>query len=343
MFLKYKNIIKYSIISFLTLSLITFLIVFSLFYYSGIDSFKNEINIQKGDSLDDVIFKLSLDESSKFKLKLVMKVLSLDDDIKPGKHNLKNITSVKSLVDEITASPRITITILEGWSLKDIADYLDKNNDLNSINTVKFLRLCNDQNFISTQLKSINSDHVTSLEGYLYPDTYRVDPYIGERALIKVFISEFLNKTKGYHHKIDNKVMIVASIIEAETDLISEMDTISSIYNNRIEKKMRLESDPTVLFYMKDSDLKKFKNRSTSKARRASANVWRKYKDMDNPYNTYKNYMPPGPINCPRIEAIEAALAPASTDYLYMVMSGHLGRHLFSNDYGAHSRKVKRN
>ena len=53
--------------------------------------------------------------------------------------------------------------------------------------------------------------------------------------------------------------------------------------------------------------------------------------------------MPPGPINCPRLEAIEAALKPASTDYLYMVMSGHLGRHLFSKDYGAHSRKVESN
>jgi UPF0755 protein len=217
------------------------------------------------------------------------------------------------------------------------------NGDLHSIDAIKFQKLCKNQDFIDSQLKGLNSRSISSLEGYLYPDTYRVDPYIGERGLIKMFVAEFFKKTKGYHHKINNNVMIVASIIEAETDLISEMDTISSVYNNRIKESMRLESDPTVLFYMSDSDLKKFKDRSNSKSRKESAFVWRKYKEMDNPYNTYKNYMPPGPINCPRVEAIEAALNPANTDYLYMVMSGRLGRHLFSKDYSTHIRKVKTN
>ena len=177
----------------------------------------------------------------------------------------------------------------------------------------------------------------------MYPETYKVDPYINEEDLLKVFISEFLNKTKKYHYEINNNIMIVASIIEAETDLISEMDTISSVYNNRIELGMRLESDPTVLFYMPASDLKIFKNRADSKAKKISASIWRKYKSINNPYNTYKNYMPPGPINSPRIEAIEAALKPADTDYLYMVMSGRLGRHLFSKDYNTHSKRVRGN
>ena len=110
MFFKYKNRIIYSIISFLSLSLITFFIVFSLFFYSDIDLRKGDIYIQKGDSLDDVVFKLSLNQSSKFKLKLIMKILSLDDDIKPGKHNLENVISIKDLIVKITASPRIKKT-----------------------------------------------------------------------------------------------------------------------------------------------------------------------------------------------------------------------------------------
>ena len=249
--------------------------------------------------------------------------------------------SIRNLIDEITASPKVKITILEGWSIENIASYLDTNRALLSVDVDNFKRLCENQNFISSQLNVLNVGAVSSLEGYLYPNTYKVDPYISEKDLIKVFVSEFLSKTKLYHKKIDNNIMITASIIEAETDLINEMDTISSVYNNRINLGMRLESDPTILFYMSDSDLRKFKDRSNSKAKKTSASIWRKYKNTDNPYNTYKYHMPPGPINSPRIEAVEAALNPANTDYLYMVMSNHLGRHLFSKDYNSHNRKVK--
>ena len=73
-----------------------------------------------------------------------------------------------------------------------------------------------------------------------------------------------------------NRTMIIASIIEAETNNIDEMDTISSVYNNRIKKGMLLQADPTVLYYMTESDLKKFKN--SKPGTRAFGNVWKKYK-----------------------------------------------------------------
>ena len=346
MFFKHKNSFIYAVAAFSSSCLIAFFIVFSLFYYSDIDLKKDEIYIQKGDSLSDVIISLDLDKGSKFKLKFVMRFLSLYDDVKPGKHSFEDVISIGDFVENITSSPRTEITILEGWSLKDIGNYLDTNNDLYSIDIDNFNQLCKNRNFINKNLKAIDTQNILTLEGYLYPETYKVDPYINETDLIKVFIAEFLNKTKSYNQRINNKVMIVASLIEAETDLISEMDTISSVYNNRITgipNKMKLQADPTVLFYMPDDSLAMFKDRSSLKAKRLSATVWKKYKNMDNPYNTYKYLMPPGPINSPRIEAIEAALKPADTNYLYMVMRSSLGRHLFSEDFETHDKRVKGN
>ena len=80
MFFQYKNSFIYAVIAFLSSSLIIFFIVFSLFYYSDIDLKRDEIHIKKGDSLSDVMADLDLDKNSKFKLKFVMRFLSLYDD-----------------------------------------------------------------------------------------------------------------------------------------------------------------------------------------------------------------------------------------------------------------------
>ena len=184
---------------------------------------------------------------------------------------------------------------------------------------------------------------VESLEGFLFPETYKVDSYVSEENLIKIFIEEYLDRTKYLREDINDiyKTMIIASIIEAETNNVDEMDTISSVYNNRIKKGMLLQADPTVLYYMTEDDLKKFKN--SKPGTRAFGSVWKKYKKMDNPYNTYKYIIPPGPINSPGIDAIKAALNPAKTNHIFMVMNNKLGRHLFSNNEKDHSRNIRRN
>ena len=248
---------------------------------------------------------------------------------------------IKDLIFKLSSYPEneVKITILEGWNISQISKYLEKK--LEVFSSEKFEYYCHNKKFIKNELIDKIFFNVNSVEGYLYPNTYYVDAYLEEDALIKIFIKEFLEKTLNYRKKMDETTMIVASIIEAETDLIAEMDTISSVYNNRISINMRLESDPTVLYFMTDKDLKKFKTRKTSRDRKISAQVWRKYKSKENPYNTYKYFLPPGPINSPRIEAIEAAINPAETNYLYMVMSSKYGKHIFSKDYESHNKNVR--
>ena len=329
----------------LSLTITFFLITPLTFYFSKVSFEKGSVlEIKKGDSLGKVINKLEHehDFQSSFKLKIMMKILFYEDDIYVGTHKLEDVDSIKDLIFKLRSYPEneVKITILEGWNIAQIGKYLEKKLEVFSSDT--FEKYCTDKKFIQNELiDKLNFFNVTSLEGYLYPDTYYVDAYLPEQDLIKIFIKEFLEKTLSFRKKMDQTTMIVASIIEAETDLIAEMDTISSVYNNRISIKMRLESDPTVLYYMTEKDLKKFKNRRTPSERKISAQIWRKYKSKKNPYNTYKFFLPPGPINSPRIEAIEAAINPAETNYLYMVMSSKHGKHIFSENYESHNKKIR--
>ena len=123
-------------------------------------------------------------------------------------------------------------------------------------------------------------------------------------------------------------LMIVASIIEAETEVDTEMDTIASVYYNRIERGIPLQSDPTVLYYMDEEDLRKFKNSEPG-----AGKVWRYYKDtINSPYNTYKHMIPPTPINSPGLSAIKASIYPAVTDYIFMYSPSALSHHIFNTE-----------
>ena len=115
--------------------------------------------------------------------------------------------------------------------------------------------------------------------------------------------------------------------------LVDEMPLISSVYHYRMIIGKELEADPTVLYYMNEEDLAIFKNSPGSKQ---SGKIFRKYKSMDNPYNTYKNKgLPEGPINSPGKHALIAASLPNKTNYLYFVSNGN-GRHIFNSTYKGH-------
>jgi UPF0755 protein len=121
-----------------------------------------------------------------------------------------------------------------------------------------------------------------------------------------------------------HQVLTLASIIEKETGAPSERPTISSVFHNRLRRGMRLETDPTVIYGIDDFD----------------GNLTRKHLTTPTPYNTYLNSgLPPGPIASPGRAAIEAALYPADTPYLYFV-SKKDGTHQFSATFADHNRAV---
>ena len=177
--------------------------------------------------------------------------------------------------------------------------------------------LCYDKNFI----KSLGIDlYIQSLEGFLYPDTYVLLKTYNEKDIIKILTKRFMDIYNKEIYQMDSnmsilEIMSLASIIQGEAMIVVEMPIISSVYHNRLKRKMKLEADPTVLYFMNLEDLENFKKHSGTKK---STRIFKKYKKMKNPYNTYLNYgLPLGPINNPGLEAIKSAINPAQTEKKY--------------------------
>jgi UPF0755 protein len=172
-----------------------------------------------------------------------------------------------------------------------------------------------------------------SLEGYLFPDTYRLDKTMPEEAIIKKMVSRFWeifnvdlqNRSRelgfSYH-----QVVTLASIIEKETGAEEERRLISAVFHNRLKRKELLQSDPTVIYAVKDFD----------------GNLTREDLKLDSRYNTYRYAgLPPGPIANPGRASLIAALHPAEVDYLYFV-SKNDRTHEFSSDLKQHNAAVRK-
>jgi UPF0755 protein len=172
--------------------------------------------------------------------------------------------------------------------------------------------------------------NVQKLEGYLYPDTYHFARGLSERAIIDAMLKRFMDVVAPLKEKIGRsgmkleEVVTLASIVEKETGRASERPVIASVFLNRLKKGMRLESDPTVIYGIRDF----------------SGNLTRRDLREATPYNTYViRGLPLGPIANPGIESIDAVVNPAETDYLYFV-SKNDGSHYFSKTLQEHNRAV---
>ena len=193
------------------------------------------------------------------------------------------------------------------------------------IDTVKFKSLCSDPKLI----KSLGIE-ANSLEGYLYPETYLfsvdfIHKNTKESDIILTLVNEFKRKYKqAIEGNLEttlsmHQLVTMASIIQGECVYSSEMDTVSSVYYNRLKKGMLLQADPTILYIIPGPN-KRLYNKDYSR-----------YKE--NPYNTYSHKgLPPGPINSPGFYAIRAAAHPAKTDFLFFVAKGNNQHHFTKNE-----------
>jgi UPF0755 protein len=163
---------------------------------------------------------------------------------------------------------------------------------------------------------------VGTLEGYLYPDTYDLPPELGARAVIQRQLRAFeekvwepMNKPKDLH-----RLLTIGSLVELEVLLDEERPVVAGVIENRIEKKMRLEIDATVLYALGEW----------------KALTRKEIRETDSPYNTYRvSGLPPGPICSPTVKSIRAAMNPAEHPYFYYVALPE-GKHLFSESYEGH-------
>ena len=172
-----------------------------------------------------------------------------------------------------------------------------------------------------------------TLEGYLFPDTYYFPSGLDSKTIIATMVKQFRIafkpewKTRAEEMGMSvHEVVTLASIIEKETGAPDERPLISSVFHNRLKKGMRLETDPTVIYGIPDFD----------------GNIKRRHLETYTPYNTYKiKGLPPGPIASPGAAAMEAALYPSQSNYLYFV-SKKDGTHQFSATIKEHNTAVRK-
>ncbi len=214
-----------------------------------------------------------------------------------------------------------SITVPEGKNMYEVAKILSA---ANITDEKEFLEIVQNPEVIS-QFNIAAS----SLEGYLYPETYRFAPQTPAKVVVKTMIDLFNRKVASlnFDHPFLNKhqVIILASMVEKETGAKSERPAIAGVFTNRLKKKMRLESDPTTIYGIWS---------------RYTGNIKKSDLQEVTPYNTYKiPALPQGPIANPSLEAIQAVLNPESHEFLFFV-SKNDGTHVFTKNYGDHTQAV---
>jgi len=246
--------------------------------------------------------------------------------LRAGVYEIREGQSTWHILSELVAgrTRKARVTIPEGFASWQIAEALEA------------AQICSARDFRQAVAEEFS-------EGFLYPETYLFEEntpasYVRDvmrqhfgkvwvSVLKEAQLSPTASRLRLSHGRLwtKNQVVTLASLIEREARHEGERALISAVFHNRLKKRMRLESDPTVQFslgYWKDRVL---------------------FRDLevDSPYNTYRHFgLPPGSICSPGKASLAAALSPAKTDYLYFV-ADEAGRHKFSSTYKEHLRVVR--
>jgi len=267
--------------------------------------------------------------NSKLIFKYIVKKDGFDGKLKAGQYTLNTGMNVEEIVESLSKGGKNTnivkFTIPEGYELKQIARRLSENG---LVDEERFINLTKDaSNFADKYdfLKEVPEG--SSLEGYLFPSTYDVESGASEEVIIEKMLNTF---GKIYENTIKdsindtglslNELVVLASIVEREGKVDEERPLIAAVFYNRIEHGKPLESCATVQYALGE------------RKEKLSFNDLK----IESEYNTYKHKgLPPGPIASPGLKSIEAAINPASVDYLFFVSNGD-GTHTFTTNFKDH-------
>ena len=287
-----------------------------------------EIRVEQGDSLAAVARKLSEQKivSNGFLFSLWARLRGAEKKIHQGLYRFDTPVPPHEVLDRLVSGKGVylIVTIPEGLTVREIATLLE---NMGIASKEKFLAAAGDPNLLATL-----GLQDKGMEGYLFPSTYHFVPGTSEHDMILAMAEQFRKMSlplllhgTGDHKLTPHEILILASIIEKETGVESERPLVSAVFHNRLKRQMALQSDPTVIYGIKNFN----------------GNLTRKDLNEPTPYNTYRiAALPPGPICNPSRSSIRAALQPADVSYLYFV-SKNDGTHLFSDTIEAHNQAVK--
>lgn len=283
--------------------------------------------VKQGDSLSHVGKRLHSKGliSQPYWFKVLAYLNQMDTKIKAGEFTIRAGATPETILETLVAGDvnQYSITLIEGWTFKQALTALENNQFLKHT-----LSNVSEQEILSKL--GISQKHP---EGLFLPETYfftnnTTDFEILRRAhhnMQEVLDHEWQNKSDELPLSSAYEALILASIVEKETALEEERATIAGVFVRRLQKGMRLQTDPTVIYGMGD---------------RFKGNIRRKDLRTDTPYNTYtRDGLPPTPIALPGKAAIHAVLHPAEGDALFFVANGK-GSHVFSATLKQHNRAV---
>ncbi|MDT8445985.1 MAG: endolytic transglycosylase MltG [bacterium] len=299
--------------------------------YQGYSGPAAEVAIESGMSLGHIAATLSqagVIESARL-FKLGARLRGKATLFKRGYYRFEGALSPLEVMDILEEGREllVKVTLPEGTRMRDIFAAVQA---AGIKNEGRYEDWAQDRGFIKSLNLPVQPPH---LEGFLFPETYSFSPRADERKVISSMVEMFLQKIPGDYARRAEMVglswyqaVVLASIIEKETGRAEERPVISSVFHNRLARGMKLQTDPTVIYGISDYQ----------------GNIRRKHLKDKNPYNTYViNGLPPTPIASPGLGALDAAVEPAQTSYLYFVGKGD-GSHHFTTNYADHQRAVKK-
>lgn len=276
---------------------------------------------------------------------LYLRVSGLDRHIEAGNFMLAESMTMPEIAEALQQArfEEVLVTIPEGFRAEEIAERLAENfvidaeRFLTAVRQPHSLSLFSDYDFLQ------NLPEDASLEGYLFPDTYRLPVNVSSPELVlAAFLGNFESRVGssglvgGSSGFSGNDLITLASIVEREAVQADERPRIASVYLNRLAGSCPdvggryLQADPTVQY-----------------ARGTTGNWWWKpqtieeYAEVISPYNTYLNPgLPPGPIASPGLSAIEATKNPEQTVYCFFLATGEDGRHVFAQTLAEHEQNL---
>ena len=293
---------------------------------------KVDLTVESGASAQSVIDQLVdagvLDNGTL--LRNYMRYRALDVGIQAGSYEVTGAMTIRELALALQTArpPEVVVTIVEGWRLEQIADAI-------SASALNF----NGQGFLAAARAPL-ADHelaaaTDTLEGFLFPDTYRLEPNSSPEAFLKTAMDNFVRRVNpALRQSFESngltlsQAVTLASIVEREAIVPEERPLIAAVFLKRLRSGLPLEADPTVQYPL---------------GRQPDGNWWKSSLtlldlEVDSPYNTYRNAgLPPAPIAAPGLASLEAVGSPIETTFLYFrAACDGSGRHLFAETFDQH-------
>ena len=288
--------------------------------------------VQQGENLSEIAGRLEKDEVIQSALFLILlgKVMGTESSFQAGPYKIKPGSTTLEVHKMLATGQRsrVKITIPEGWTVGKIADLLDGKG---LVNRKDFLDAARSE----TLLRELEVPG-TSVEGYLFPDTYFFPEVYAAEAIIRTMVGNFRNILKSIQPDLDSwdkkelhNTVILASIVEREYRIAEEAPLIASVFKNRMRYNIGLESCASLEYIITEIQGKPHPKYITLED-----------KTLDSANNTYKWYgLPPGPISNPGKVALDATFHSADTDYFYFVLKDpEMGRHYFSKNLTEHNQ-----